>query len=303
MWKDKKRFDVENALNMFAYSYAVLPASMIYDEEAIARIGNIVSKCHVYLIGYFPVVEFIGMREKGSLAITDFEVAGEKCEIEWELPEGAEIKCVNGMWFIEISDGTRMVPSLDSCCHRLSEMYDNINFDVQYIGQAYGKGGARNAIDRLLKHETLQKIALQPIPRGHLIQLLLLEIHPDTRVLTLLNPNAEEKDQGEQRIDKGLQKLFGTSEEERITLYEATMIRYFKPHFNTEFKNSFPSTKMKILADCYRKDFSSVVAELCFDNLYFKIKSNRVKSAYFHIVSADLHKEEDRRVFFGSSLD
>lgn len=39
-----------------------------------------------------------------------------------------------------------------------------VYFDIQYIGQAYGKSGSRNALDRLRKHETVQKIALQGVP-------------------------------------------------------------------------------------------------------------------------------------------
>jgi len=41
-----------------------------------------------------------------------------------------------------------------------------IGFEVKYIGQAYGDAGSRNALDRLLKHETLQKIALNGAPNG-----------------------------------------------------------------------------------------------------------------------------------------
>jgi hypothetical protein len=53
---------------------------------------------------------------------------------------------------------------------------------------------------------------------------LLLEIEPANRVLTRFNPFAQDKSQGEQRILDGMNKLFGTDEKERITLYEASLI-------------------------------------------------------------------------------
>src|ERR1700744_6292950 len=96
-----------------------------------------------------------------------------------------------------------------------------LNFDIQYIGQSYGSDGSRNALDRLRKHETLQKIALQGVPEGYRLELLLLEVVPATRVVTLFNPKAKNKTQGGQRIKAGLDKLFGTDEKERVSLFEA----------------------------------------------------------------------------------
>ncbi len=44
---------------------------------------------------------------------------------------------------------------------------------------------------------------------------------------------------------------------------------------NKEFKDSFPSTNMKCLQDCYDKDFSAIVAEFCFDEIPFLLRSIR----------------------------
>ena len=53
---------------------------------------------------------------------------------------------------------------------------DLITFKVEYIGQAYGRGAKRNALERLLKHETLQKISLQGLPTGCQLYVLLIEL-------------------------------------------------------------------------------------------------------------------------------
>jgi hypothetical protein len=62
--------------------------------------------------------------------------------------------------------------------HRLSAEYDAVGFEVLYIGQAFGNDGSRNALDRLKKHETLQKIAVKGIPEGYTLTILMLAIEP-----------------------------------------------------------------------------------------------------------------------------
>lgn len=115
----------------------------------------------------------------------------------------------------------------------------------------------------------------------------------------MINPFAKNNDESGARIQSGLQKLFNTTEEERVSLYEAALIRYFYPEFNKEFKDSFPSTNLKILRDCYDKDFCTVVAEICIDDLPFHLWSKTVEPKVYHIAEHNLHKDEDRRMFFG----
>lgn len=127
----------------------------------------------------------------------------------------------------------------------------------------------------------------------------MLEIEPDNRMITFINPWAENKEDGNTRIAAGLDKLFGTSDAERVTLYEASLIRYFQPPFNKEFKESFPSTNLKVLADCYDKDFSALISEICIDELPFKMTSDAAAPSQYHIAKFDLHEDEARQVFFG----
>lgn len=114
----------------------------------------------------------------------------------------------------------------------------------------------------------------------------------------MMNPFARNTEDGSERIKDGLGKLFNTTEQERITLYEASLIRYFYPDFNKEFKDSFPSTNLKVLQDCYKKDFSGVIAEICIDELPFKLFSGNVKPRNYHIIEHDLHKDNMRSMFF-----
>lgn len=295
----KATFDIEHALNMYALSFCTIPAEGIYDKEALAPLASVIDTCHIYLIGYTPKIEFVGAAQKDQSLLLTFEVLTQSHVVEFVLPEGLSLKADGESWYLGDDSGRRFWPGGMEMQTRLAATAGAFKFEVKYVGQAYGQDGSRNAIDRLLKHETLQKIALKGVPEGHRITLLLLAIESNNRLITSINPFAKNKDEGGTRIKQGLDKLFNTTEEERISLYEAAFIRYFYPTFNKEFKDSFPSTNLKILRDCYEKDFSAVVAEICIDDLPFRLWSNVVEPKLYHIAKHDLHKSEERRMFFG----
>lgn len=295
----KSAFDIEHALGMYAISFCTIPAEGIYDKDALAPLMSVIEDCHIYLIGYTPKINFIDAQQKDSRLELKFEVLGIEHIVLYELPQGLSLKKDGELHYLEDTAGKRYWPNEQEMQARLSSESTSINFEVKYVGQAYGQDGSRNAIDRLRKHETLQKIALKGVPEGYRLTLLLLAVQPNNQLITTMNPFAKNTKDGSERIKSGLDKLFNTSEDERISLYEAALIRYFYPEFNKEFKESFPSTNLKILQDCYNKDFCSVIAEICFDELPFRLYSKSVKPAIYHIAKHDLHKNEDRRVFFG----
>lgn len=299
MFKDKA-FDVEHALIMYAKSYVTMPAFGIYEDELLAPILEQIRDCHIYIIGLTPKLEFVGATQEARDLITSLEIGRQRYDLRWPLPEGVTLKGDDkDGWYVEDGAGDKFFPSESTIGQRLSVEHNAVDFKVLYIGQAFGESGSRNALDRLKKHETLQKIAVKGIPDGYSLTILMLAIEPANQLVTVFNPWAKEKNQGTERIKRGLDKLFGTTEAERTTLYEASLIRYFQPKFNKEFKNSFPSTNMKLLADCYEKDFSALVAEISIDELPFQLFSDAVAHKPNHIAKHDLHTEENRRIFFG----
>ena len=295
----KSAFDIEHALGMYAISFCTIPAEGIYDKDGLEPLMSVIESCHIYLIGYTPKIQFIDAQQQDGRLLLKFEMLGSEHTISYDLPQGFSLKIDGELQYLEDGAGERYWPNEQDISARLGSELKTINFEVKYVGQAYGQGGSRNAIDRLLKHETLQKIALKGVPDGYRITLLLLAVQPNTQLITTINPFAKNQDDGSERIESGLNKLFNTSEEERISLYEAALIRYFYPEFNKEFKDSFPSTNLKILQDCYMKDFCTVVAEICFDELPFRLWSKAVEPTIYHIAKHDLHKAENRRMFFG----
>jgi len=292
------RFDVEHALGMYAYSYVTLPAAGLYDAEALQLYAETIETCHIYFIGYLPRIAIFDLEQRGRTVSIHLDCLGERRSVSWEFPDGARLIEFDEHWFVEARDGKRYAPTGEQILTCLRQQHAPLEFDVKYIGQSYGRDGSRSAHDRLLSHETLQKIALRQAPPGYEIALLLVAVQPGNRLLTVFNPRAEEQDRDGSRIQAGLDKLFGTSERERVALYEAAMIRYFQPEFNIEFKDSFPSTRLKILQDCYEKDFSAVIAEFCFDDIPYFLRSEKVAASQHHIVNHSLHSEKERCAFF-----
>ncbi|WP_438853225.1 hypothetical protein [Brevundimonas nasdae] len=295
---DGKAFDVENALLMYALSYATMPAEGIYDQPALEPLRDSIKDCHIYLVGLTPVIQTQAVTQDGTNMVTSMSVRGQIHDLRWAIPPNVVLKGdADQGWWGEDEEGRRCFPDEVTIGMRL-KLEAGVDFKVLYIGQAFGEEGSRNALDRLRKHETLQKIALQGVPAGYRLTLLMLEIQPGNSTITVINPRAANRSQGSERIRMGLDKLFGTDEAERTTLYEAALIRYFQPPFNTIFKKSFPSTNLKVLADCYDKDFAAVVAEISIDELPFTLFSDTVAHRHNHIAKFDLHDDEARRVFF-----
>ena len=298
IFKDKT-FDVEHALVMYAKSYVTMPAFGIYEAELIEPLLDQIRDCHIYIIGLTPKLDFAGAEQDGSDLVTSIIVRGERYDLRWPMDKGMTLKGDGETgWYVEDEAGTRSFPAEEVIGQRLSQEYRAVDFDVLYIGQAFGDDGSRHALDRLKKHEPLQKIAVKGIPDGYNLTILMLAIEPGNQMITIFNPWAKDTSQGSDRITRGLDKLFNTNEAERTTLYEASLIRYFQPPFNKEFKNSFPSTNMKVLADCYDKDISAVAAEICIDELPFWLFSGTVERKPNHIAKHDLHTDAARQVFF-----
>ena len=299
MFGSEKAFDVEHALIIFAQNYVQLPAAAIYDDESLKPLLSRIKDCHIYIIGLLPKTDFEGASQKGNEMLCHIRLAGELYDVPFELPNDWFVREEAGKWYISDGKGGRFFPSNAEIIAKFQHLAGVPDFDILYIGQAYGKSGERNALDRLKKHETLQKISLQGVPSGYNLNILMIKINDGNRTTTLFNPFAKDKTNSDQRITNGVNKLCDTDDKERTTLYEASLIRYFEPKFNKEFKASFPSTNLKVLRDCYDKDFSAVVAEINFDDLPYNLRSSVQNSQSTVTAMHNLHLEENRRVFFG----
>lgn len=292
-----KKFSVENCLSLFACSYVIMPAFSLYDQEKVDEFRKAVPKCHVYFIGLVPVIKTTRVKISDTTLETVHALGGKEYTIDWGCPPDLNLDLTTEQSLSELQVA-ELLPDEERLVKRLSEEFNAITFEVLYIGQSLGKDGSRNAFDRLLHHETLQKIAVQGFPSNFQLYVLLIEISAQTQLIAHINPKAKNKTDTLSRFSLGWEKVKNTSEAERTALYEASMIRYFKPKYNKEFKNSFPSTNLKILSDCYDKDFVGIVAEFDFGNIPMKLFSECVAPSPVHVAKHHFTGDYDRQMFF-----
>ena len=277
---------VEHTLGMYADDFALFPACGLYDEKIMDAMHPIVKRCHIYFIGEVPKVEMKKIWYQDRMLCFEVEVGQVKQSFTTQIPDG-QTSCQdqeNGA-YIQGPSGEKYSISEEVINNEIYRQIGPLEFKMLYIGQAYGKNGKRNAVDRLKEHGTLQKIAVKGVGERKEIQIISIGLKDSTTVFTMMNPWA--KDQSDAKAadntSNSLDTLFNTSEMERVSIYEAAMIRYFQPEYNKQLKNNFPSTQLQILQGCYDRDMQAVVAEFGIENLPYNLCSDI-------IVAQDHHK-------------
>lgn len=173
-------------------------------------------------------------------------------------------------------------------------------FEVLYIGQAYGKDGNRTAFGRLEQHATLQKILTEyrnDHPDKH-IYILLLEIQK--QLAMSFDGRSKEYMKTEEESDKHMKQVCCNlpEEDQVINITEAALINYFKPEYNINFVDNFPNENHKGYRQYYDLDYNSLLVELDleFDHaplIQLYTSTNRINSS-FDFIRYQLFNDNER---------
>lgn len=190
-----------------------------------------------------------------------------------------------------------------------------LDYQLLYIGKAFGKNGKRTAIDRLDSHPTLQRIyndAIILYPDSE-IWLMLANFGQKnmTSVIGGINIYPENEYNEFNRFLNFLNKdKMKISEEQKISFTEAGLINMFKPPFNEKYKDIFPSITHNSYTDCYKLDVNALSIDLNLsdynrwiysDNLPRGINNNLFRYCHTHRFS--FVTDEDRyRLFYNECL-
>jgi len=179
------------------------------------------------------------------------------------------------------------------------DVRDYLDLEILYIGQAYGDKGKRNALDRLKSHSTLQEIqadVLSHDPDSDIL-LLIVEYAPPflNTMFNPFNPKFSGKEDDEHLLAILRKKYM---ESRLVTLAEAGLIRYFNPAYNLVYANSFPSTNMKSLEECYDLDILALSVEIDTEILGLNIYSKQTERKCHHLAIYSLHPTEERTNYF-----
>lgn len=180
-----------------------------------------------------------------------------------------------------------------------------IDYEVLYVGMAFGKTGERGVRDRLKSHSTLQKIFGDVYAKSPEDEIWVCALRYDTcSIVTSMDGRADIKvdDENEAKRFKAIND-YKISNKEITCLVEAGLIRYFQPEYNDIYKVSFPKKSQKILQKCYELDVSGMVVELEISIGHTNIFSENQKSGNYHYAKYDFFNPKVRAGFSHLTLD
>lgn len=313
-----RKYFSECSVSLFTAGWGVLPPDQLHADVEPNENTKFLETCHIYLICRRPSLSI----DPNTFHVTPeyfeghilYRVAGIQKRLEFKfsyhMVEGITYKVdvyphkriisvnqagetIDPYWFID-----------QLLISGVSDM-DIRRHEVLYVGQAFGEGGERGALDRLRSHSTLQKIfadmqANAPDDEARIFAFEYL----DYQLITFMDGIGKDAEfNGEEDLEHFRDIIKNPlTKKEQISLAEAGLIRYFQPKYNVIYKKSFPELEQKILGSLYTLDFAALVVEINTEELYLPIYSTSVKDGVHHIAKYDLHDANQRRSFF-SILD
>lgn len=282
----KRKYLVEAGLNTYVSHKTLIPVEYLKGLEEVED-GH---KYHIYGILAYPQLYLSKEKVTSSgegLKLTIFEVHDNK-EKEYQLPvfkihedlDHNKVKIISNYphtsLYIEIKDddflekypeyiGWKKDIQVQDLFNIFSYCLKEVNeYEVLYVGQAYGNRGERTALARLSSHSTLQKILTdcQSKYTNKHIYILLLEISANLNMsfdgLTKSYSVSEDRDL--EHMAKVLSDL--PEEQQVINITEAALINYFKPVYNINFVENFPDVKHKGYKQYFNLDYNCLVVEM-----------------------------------------
>lgn len=173
-------------------------------------------------------------------------------------------------------------------------------FEVLYIGQAYGQYGERTAFTRLSAHSTLQKILTdcQTKYSDKHIYIILLEFTPILNMTFdgLSKQYTMSEDVSDQHMNDVITNL--PEEQQIINITEAAIINYFKPEYNVNFVENFPDENHRGYKQYFDLDYNCLTVEfdLEFNNaptIQLYSSKNRINSS-FDFIRYELFNDNNR---------
>ena len=183
---------------------------------------------------------------------------------------------------------------------------DILDYEVLYVGQAYGKKGNREATERLSSHQTLQKIYTHSLTQNPDcdIWILFAEFTQVSMLMSLGQDLFEESSENKNHEEKLIENFFDNNglkftERQKINFTEGALIKYFEPKYNIELKNSFPSEKHKSYSECYELDIRALNIELDTSEMTRKLFSEKAPRKSYHSKMFEFKNVDDRISILG----
>lgn len=189
--------------------------------------------------------------------------------------------------------------------HQFGYQYkDYLNLEVLYIGQSYGVDGARTAPERLQNHSTLQSIYAEAMTKNPDFEIFLILASFEQYLLASFDGTMKidkEKSQKDKiHLDNVIESVYrkGLNKQQVINFTEAALIRYFKPPYNIEYKNTFPNPAHSTYSECYDIDLNTISIEVDTRYINCQLFSETVDPKWIHLQDFFLHSKKERKNMF-----
>jgi len=176
------------------------------------------------------------------------------------------------------------------------------DLEVMYIGQAFGRTKLKTIDYRVFNHNKIQEIALDILDKGSNEEIIIVGLKFENKTLgtsfaaindKVIRPTSESMQELQNKAGKKLTKG------QEITVCEASLISYFKPKLNTEYKKSFPSKDFSSYNELYEIDFEDLSFVVNTEPYNVRLFSEHIKERkYEHYQHFPLKSKGDKESFF-----
>lgn len=314
--REDYKFGTESFLSMFLSQYQfVLGADLDYYSQG-NELFNDKNPCNIYFILRRPKVTIDpdSFYSKGKEAFFDLIIHDRECtgvvNIKMELNEAkSKLNLVTeypyNSFAIRDLEKILLFARPGSLIDRV-QVENNVtpemlDYEILYIGQAYGKNGKRTALDRLASHETVQKIythSLTNNPESD-IWIMLANFSQVSMLFSGGSDEALQTTKSKKRDNKLTENFFDNrglvfSEKQKINFTEAALIKMFEPKYNKDFKNSFPNNKHSSYSECYSLNVRAITIELDTSEMVRKIYTEKTGRKINHSKMFEFENDQDR---------
>lgn len=294
-----RKYMTEFALHTYSSNIAISSA------KDLDKLDESEANYHIYMINKIPRLSFVENSLKvyeSHIEVSVQKLGNDKEIYDFSLSLEKEIKAeLKGTKYLTIKNNEGEIYDLDVVSFYRSYSRDYLQLEVLYIGQSYGINGSRDAFKRLRQHSTFQKILVDMMHEDteHEIVITLWDFTP--RLVMSIDGTSTftaNKEENKKHTENVYNNPPIVLDDHIINATEASLINYFKPHYNQKFKNNFPDINHMGYRYYYDYDFNEIIVELDTITPRIDIWTDHTSYDWRKHIKFNLHSEESRKSIF-----
>lgn len=218
----------------------------LLQQGQLGQLGDLPDDPHIYIVGRRPRISI----DPGSVMITPEVISGrffrhvrdERIEIQFRARNelGRTDLTVRSEYpYTEVSF---VAPDSEQVLFAKAAMllglcgpmyWEHLDLEVLYVGQSYGEGGSRTAVERLQSHSTLQGIYAEALRQSPDQEIWLILLCFERYMLASFDGITKNYQTTEEEDDRHRHDVIynPVSEQQEVNFTEGALIKYFRPEY------------------------------------------------------------------------